>query len=102
MSVTLAKGEDIPLVGEEGLGQRETQVQGQERHFPAALPCLVTWNPLGTRKRSSASSWFLSFFLVICLCLAMEQIPRTAHCDPHQQAGAVRWHWRASPLTAGI
>lgn len=46
-----------PLLGRRGLGQRENQVQGQERHFPAAPPCLMIWNPLGTRKRSSASSW---------------------------------------------
>lgn len=32
-------------------------MQGQERHFPVALPCLMIWNPLGTGKRSSASSW---------------------------------------------
>lgn len=51
----------------------------------AALPCLVAWNPPGTRKRSSDSSWSFSFCR---LGLAPGHIPGTARRDPVSRQGA--------------
>lgn len=75
-----------PPVGEEGPGAERNPGAGPAASVLAALPCLVAWNPPGTRKRSSDSSWSLCSFCR--LCVAPGQIPGTAQHDSISSQGA--------------
>lgn len=86
----LAKGEDIPLVGEKGTRAEREPAVGPGVSLPGSPALPDDLEPSGHKKT------FLSFFLVIHLCLAVGHIPRTSQCDPHQQAG--QWGGTGGPV----